>query len=85
MCTAVAEWLARLTDMMEVSWSNPASYLCWNTHVAAKRSAGVTPEVNVREHISRTPLPSANKTAYSGFETQGRHHQKSKIGVSVAL
>ena len=31
--------------------------------LAAKRSAGVAPEVNLREHISHTPLPSANKAA----------------------
>ena len=28
-------------------------------------------------------LPSANKAAYSGFETQRRRHQKSETGVSV--
>ena len=52
--------------------------------VTAKRSAGVAPEVNLREHISHTTLPSANKAAHSGFEIQRRHHQKSKTGVSVA-
>ena len=31
-----------------------------------------------------TPLPSMNKTAYPGFGTQRRRHQKSKIAVSVA-
>ena len=30
--------------------------------------------------ISRTPLPSANKAAHSGFETQRRRYQKSKTG-----
>ena len=30
---AVAEWLARLPAKQEVCGSNPASYLCWNTHV----------------------------------------------------
>ena len=48
-----------------------------------KRSAGVTPDVNFREPISYMPLPSANKAAHSGFETQ-RSQQKSKTGVSVA-
>ena len=43
--------------------------------LAAKRSAGVAPEVNFRECV--------NKTAHSGLETQRRHHQKSKTGVSV--
>ena len=41
---------------------------------------GVAPEVNLREHVTCTPLPSANKAAYSGFETQRRRHQKSKTG-----
>ena len=30
------------------------------------------------------PLPSVNKASHSDFETQGRCHQKSKTGVSVA-
>ena len=46
--------------------------------LAAKRSAGVTPEV------ARMPLPSVNKAVHSGFETQMRRHQKSKTGESVA-
>ena len=46
--------------------------------LAAKRSAGVTPEVNCRECVTYMPLTSVNKTAHSGFETQRRHHQKSK-------
>ena len=65
--------------MREVSQSNPASYLCCReSHAghqeAIKRSAGVAPEVNLTEHTSCTPLPSANKTGHSGFETQRRHH-----------
>ena len=52
--------------------------------LATKRSAGVTPEVNLRECVTYTPLQSANKAAHSGFETQRRRHQKSKTGVSVA-
>ena len=52
--------------------------------LATKRSAGVAPEVNLRGHISHIPLPSVNKTAHSGFETQRRCHQKSTTGVSVA-
>ena len=51
--------------------------------VAIKRLAGVTPGVNLGEHTLDMSLPSANKGAHSGFETQRRHHQKSKIGVSV--
>ena len=52
--------------------------------LAAKRSAGVTPEVNIRECVIHMPPPSMNKAAHSGFETQRRGHQKSKTGVSVA-
>ena len=51
--------------------------------LAAKRLAGVTPEVDLKEHITHMPLPGANKAAHSGFEIQ-RCHQKSKTGVSVA-
>ena len=47
--------------------------------LTAKRSAGVAPEVNLREHVT-----CMNKAAHSGFETQRRHHLKSKTGVSVA-
>ena len=46
--------------------------------LAAKRSAGVTPEVNLREHVMDMSLPSVNKVAHSGFETQKRRQQKSK-------
>ena len=52
--------------------------------LAVKRLAGVAPEMNHREHTSHTPLPCVNKAVDSGFETQTRHHQKSKTGVSVA-
>ena len=34
-------------------------------------------------NVTCTPLPSANKAADSGCETQKRCHQKSKTGVSV--
>ena len=34
--------------------------------------------------ISRTPPPSENRAAHSGFETQRGHHQKSETGVPVA-
>ena len=46
---------------------------------------GVAPEVNFKESISSTPLSRANKAAYSSFESQRRHHQKSETGVSVDL
>ena len=37
----------------EVSRSSPSN--------ATKRSAGIAPEVNVREHATHMPLPSVNK------------------------
>ena len=49
--------------------------------LAAERSAGVAPQVNIKERV--TPLPSTNKTTPSGFETQRRRYQKSRTGVSV--
>ena len=52
--------------------------------LAAKKLAGVTPEVNLKEHVTGMPLPSTNKAAHSGFETERRHYQKSKTRVSVA-
>ena len=51
--------------------------------LATKKLAGVALEVNLQEHVPHTPPPSANKAAHSGFETQRRHHQKSKTeGIS---
>ena len=52
--------------------------------LATKRLEGVTPEVNLRKHVTHMPPPSVNKAAHSGFETHRRHHQKSNTGVSVA-
>ena len=52
--------------------------------LAGKRPAGVTPDLNLGERVTCMPLPSANKAAHSGFETQRRYHQKPKTGVSVA-
>ena len=50
----------------------------------AKRSAGISPDVNLGERVTCTPPLSANKAAHSGFETQRRHYQKSRTGVSMA-
>ena len=52
--------------------------------LAAKRLAGVAPEVNLKECVTHMPLSATYKAAHSGFETQRKHHQKSKTGVSVA-
>ena len=52
--------------------------------LAVKRSAGVALGLNLRECVTHTPPPSANNTAHSGFKTQRRYHQKSKIRISMA-
>ena len=52
----------------------------WAVVLTSKQSAGVTPEVNLR-------ITQARKLArviHPSFETQGRRHQKSKTGISVA-
>ena len=50
--------------------------------LAIKRLAGVAPEVNLREHRRHTPLPSANKAAHSGFETQKMSSEVQNRGIS---
>ena len=50
--------------------------------LAAKRSAGVTLEVKLRECVTCTPLPSMNKAVHSGFETQRRRHQNVRVVVA---
>ena len=54
------------------------------TMLAIYTDKGVTSEVNLRECILHMPLQSSRKAPHSSFETQRRHHQKSKTGVSVA-
>ena len=46
--------------------------------LAANRSSGVAPEMNLKECVTCTPPPSANKAAQSGFEPQRRRHQSPK-------
>ena len=50
--------------------------------VAIKRSAGVAPEMNLRNLLHQV-RKHTSEGIHPGFETQGRHHQKSKTGVSV--
>ena len=65
---------------VQVRWSKKPGSV---TILATKRSAGVTPEVNLRN-----PLHMGNEAHkqgfHLGFEAQSRHSQKSKTGVSVA-
>ena len=82
----VAEWLAHLTTKGDFSHPTPAETCMWGKRPAAMLAIytgkSVTPEVNLREHISCMSPPSTNKAAQSSFKTQRRHHQKSKTGVS---
>ena len=50
--------------------------------LAVKRSAGIAPELNLREHISCMPPPSVNKAAHSGFETQRMSPKVQNRGIS---
>ena len=52
--------------------------------LATKRSAGVAPEVNLRECVTHMLLQSMHTAANSSFETKRRRHQKSKTRISVA-
>ena len=47
------------------------------------QSAGVAPEVNL-SNLLHAGDKARKGGIHPGFETQGRHHQKSKTGVSVA-
>ena len=47
------------------------------------QSAGVAPEVNLR-NLWCAGKEACNRGTHPGFETQGRHHQKSGTGLSVA-
>ena len=72
---------------VQVRQPTSAETCLWGKWLAAMLALytgkGVASESNLREHISHTPPQSLNKAAHSGFETQRRHHQKSKTGVSV--
>ena len=55
--------------------------------LVAKRSAGVTPKVNLRTllHACNESHKNAKGSILAlNFNTEGRHRQKSKTGVSVA-
>ena len=44
--------------------------------LAAKKSAGITPEVNLIECVLCMPLPNMNKAILPGFESQRRCPKK---------
>ena len=55
------------------------------TMLAAKRSAGVAPEVNLRECVTCMPLPSANKAEPTlALKPREDVTRSPKTGVSVA-
>ena len=67
-----------MPDYRYVEGYGPAAML------TTKRLAGFAPEVNLRDDVICVAPPSVNKAAHSDVETQKRHHQKFKTGVSVA-
>ena len=75
-------------DVNQLINPTSAEHACGEEQLAAmltvNRSAGVTPQVNLREHVTCMPLPSRKKAGHSGFETQIRYHHKFKTEVSVA-
>ena len=52
--------------------------------LATKSSAGVAPEVIWGIHCTQV-MKHASEGIHPGFGTQGRHHQKSKTMISMAL
>ena len=54
-----------------------------NSCKLGKRSAGNAPQLNLR-NLLPVDDETCKKEIHYGFETQGRHHQRSKIGISVA-
>ena len=72
-CTRGAGERRRSSRNQDTRYIDICMYVVVNGSIvmlAAKRSAGVAPEVNGREHVTCTPLQSSNKAAHSGFETQ---------------
>ena len=51
--------------------------------LTVKGSAGVAPEVNLNNQLIKGD-EAYKQEIHLGFETQGRHHQKFKMGVSLA-
>ena len=47
-----------------------------------KRLADVAPEVNLRDHVTHMPMPSANKAPHSGFEIREISPEVQNRGIS---
>ena len=69
-------WIFNLLRLCESTWIKNGSLPCWQP----RGQSTVTQELNLR-----SPLHTGYKqVTYPGLETQDRHHQKSKTGISVA-
>ena len=53
--------------------------------LAPKRSAGVAPEVNLRDHVRHIPPPSVNKAALSGFVDVTRSPKRLSVAPQKGL
>ena len=69
-----SSYKSQLFELLTFSRSIP-------TMLEAKRLPGVAPEVNLRQCVTCTPLPSANNTAHSGFEPQFYNQFKTEVSV----
>ena len=54
--------------------------ICLAAMLAAKWSAGVTPEVNLRGHVTHMPPIGMYKGSHCGFEIQNRHTRSPEQG-----
>ena len=70
-------------DACERNRASHAVYMLTQCTPLLVEKAGVTPEVNLRNLLC-SGEKADKQGIHPGFETQGRRHQKSKTGVSVA-
>ena len=70
-------------DACERSLGSHAVYMLIQCTPLLVEKAGVTPEVNLRNPLC-AGKEAHKRGIHPDFETQGRRHQKSKTGISVA-
>ena len=67
--------LSQCERALRFTTTNACLQVCGREQLAAVlakwRSAGVTPEVNLKEHETCMPPPSMNKTAHSDLKPRG--------------
>ena len=81
MCRTLPRVPTESEELLPTKSTNACGHVCKYVDRKGIQSAGVTPEVNLRITQAR----KHTKGIHPGFETQGRHHQKSKRVTSVVL